>query len=129
MCKFFSGSKVQPESIKRHQNLSEEFQDVCWICEGWRPIEVKWTPGSSGSWDQDPTYVHFSYEGYKGRYLPKDKEFRTCRMAPPIAVNYLFSVDEYQIHAEDQETEECSLKSDIKVTFGFALVLTYKRYL
>jgi len=109
------GSKVQPESIKRHQNLSEEFQDVCWICEGWRPIEVKWTPGSSGSWDQDPTYVHFSYEGYKGRYLPKDKEFKTCRMAPPIAVNYLFSVDEYQIHAEDQETEECSLKSDIKI--------------
>lgn len=105
-----------PDNLKRYHQQSTEFKDACWICEGWRPMEIKWNPGVSGEGNQDPVYAHFSYEGYKGRYLPKKDGFKTVRMVPPVPFSYLFNVDGSIICANDHDSKPyCEVDIEISV--------------
>ena len=99
------GVRYQSESIKHHIGNWENYKDVCWICEGWRPLAFTWTPGESGSSDQEPIYVHVSFEGYKGVYLNAKKEFKNVRMVPPTKFDFFFVADETPCAAEDQKKD------------------------
>jgi len=98
--------KYQHESIKHHIGNWENYKDVCWICEGWRPLAFNWTPGESGTSDQDPIYVHISFEGYRGVFLNSKKEFTNVRMVPPTKFDFFFVADETPCCAEDQKKDK-----------------------
>lgn len=118
----FVGAHSLPKSIKRRRHNLGELKDVCWICEGWRPFEVRWNPESSGTGEQDPIHIHFSYEGNKPRFLPKNKNFKMIRMAPTTEFTYLFSVDDFQTYAFDQPSKPFK-EMNMKVIFIFEFLL------
>ncbi len=100
------GIKIQSENIKRYHNYTHDFKDVCWICEGWSEMTLGWNPGKSGIAENDPIFLHLSYEYNKGRFISKANQFKSTRMVPPVQFNYFFSIDGFQFAAEDQYQDE-----------------------
>ena len=101
--KIFLGINFHSDSLKHHIGNWGEYRDVCWICEGWRPMEMLWTPEESGQGDRDPIYVHLSFEGYKGVFLNSKNEFKNVRMVPPTKFEYFFTVDDLPTYALNQK--------------------------
>ncbi len=97
---------MQPDNLKRHSGNLWELKDICWICEGWTPINIGWNPGESGEPDEDPIFIHFSFEDNVGRFIPKEANFKMKRMAPPLRFNYFFTIEGNQLAASDQPREE-----------------------
>lgn len=113
-----NGVKVLPETLKRYHNYVGEFKNVCWICEGWRPVEFKWKPGASGKTDKDPIHCHLSYETFKGRYLPKTKDFTLPRMVPPVGFGYIYTLDDKQPTCADNQPSKPFVGTSIRVSVG-----------
>jgi len=95
-------AKYQSESLKHHIGNFSEYKDVCWICEGWRPMNFAWEAASGPSVEQDPLYVHLSFEGYKSVFLALKNDFRNTRMVPPVKFDYFFSLEGEANYAMDQ---------------------------
>ena len=112
------GCKVLPETLKRYHNYIGEFKNVCWICEGWRPVEFKWKPGASGKANKDPIHCHLSYETYKGRFLPKADNFTLARMVPPVGFGYIYTLDDRQPTCADNQPSKQFVGTGIKVSIG-----------
>lgn len=70
--------------------------DCCWICEGWLQKEITFESNCEPNLD---LWVHFSFEGYRSRYLGRIQE-RTHKftvMVPPRKVYFFFTYNDEQV--------------------------------
>ena len=80
---------------ERNPMQSEQFKNVCWICEGWYEQEFKLSVPAESS---PPVWIHFDFEKYEPRLISiKEREIRYVTMVPPKKYKYFFTVDRSQI--------------------------------
>jgi hypothetical protein len=64
----------------------------CWICEKWVEVTFEWTPGRSGSANEEPIFIHLECDGFQPEYLPKQGSvFKITRAVPPGPLQFFFS--------------------------------------
>lgn len=97
----------------------------CWICEGWTQVEFKLdlkrvdNPELDLN-DDDPVFIHFSFEDYQPDILVKKQEgsvYSVTRMIPPVGIDYFFSIKGKAKHAKNLDIHKAPYvyKGDEKV--------------
>jgi len=69
--KLITGCKSVEGSIFR-TSRDKNLMDCCWICEGWVERKFTWTVGVSGEISQNPVFIHFNFEDFRGNFFGKD---------------------------------------------------------
>ncbi|KAL4456118.1 hypothetical protein ABPG74_014079 [Tetrahymena malaccensis] len=89
----------------------KDLKDCCWICEGWQEIKFQWKSGISGDLVNDPLFIHFNFEDFRGNFFGKgvavqdgfSQIFTYERVIPPGELEYFFSGEDSSEIAKDQE--------------------------
>ena len=61
-----STTAVRPN---RKRLPGELIKDVCWLCEGWREVDLTWNLLKSGFDHKPPAFLYLDYLGFNGLYL------------------------------------------------------------